>query len=175
MTEDFVLRDATDDDALDVIELIGGVFAEYPHCILDVDGEMPELRRPATYHREHGGNLWVAEAGGRIVGSAGFVHKAALDHPEVVPGARGDAGIELKKLYVHRRARRTGLGGALVERVEREARARGAAFVDLWSDTRFTTAHAFYERRGWVRGPRTRELHDKSHTVEHYFAKLLAP
>ncbi len=166
--EDFIIRDATDDDALDVIELIGGVFAEYPHCILDVDGEMPELRRPASYHREHGGELWVAEIGGRIVGCGGYVESVRGE-----PAA--ERGVELKKLYVNRRARRTGLGGVLVERAERRARERGARFVDLWSDTRFTTAHAFYERRGYVRGPSTRELHDKSDTVEHYFEKRLAP
>lgn len=157
---DLSIRDATDDDALDVIELIGGVFGEYPHCILDVDGEMPELRHVASYHRDHGGAFWVAEAGGRIVGCAGFV-------------ATGANGIELKKLYVHRRARKTGLGGVLVARAEAAGIERGAEYVDLWSDTRFETAHRFYERRSYVRGPSTRELHDKSNTVEFYFRKPL--
>lgn len=157
----FALRDATDDDAEGLIALIGGVFDEYPGCILDVDGEMPELRRIASTFAEAGGRFWVAERGIQVIGSVGLS-----------PGT-DPSGVELKKLYVSRAAREIGLGSRLVELVETEARRRGARFIDLWSDTRFETAHGFYERRGWVRGPTTRELHDQSDTVEYYFRKEL--
>jgi putative acetyltransferase len=172
MNPPWTIREARDDDALDVIELIGSVFGEYPNCVLDVDGELPELRRVASHYRELGGEFWVAERdlgglGTRIVGMGGY---SAKEDPAFGPG-----GIELRKLYVHRRERRSGLGRAFLERVEAAARGRGATFIDLWSDTRFTTAHAFYERRGYVRGPSTRELHDLSKSVEFYFKKALAP
>lgn len=157
------IRTVADDDALDLIELIGSVFGEYTHCVLDVDGEMPELRRMASYIADGGGEFWVAERDDRIVGMGGYTSSS------VEP-----SGIELRKLYVHRRERGTGLGGRIVSRIEDAARARGAAFIELWSDTRFTTAHTFYERRGYVRGPTTRELHDLSDTVEFYFQKSLA-
>jgi len=140
---------------------MGSVFDEYPGCVMDAEGELPELFRIASYFREHQGEFWVAELGGSVVGCIGY------------SPASDPSGVELKKLYVHASAREHGLGGTLVERVEARARERGARFIDLWSDTRFTTAHAFYERRGWVRGPTTRELHDKSHTVEFYFRKEL--
>lgn len=155
------VREAHDRDADPLIALIAGVFAEYPGCVMDVDGELPELRRIASYFREHHGEFWVAERAGQVVGCIGYT-------PSSDPG-----GVELKKLYVHASARTHGLGGQLVERVEAAARARGAGFIDLWSDTRFTTAHAFYERRGWVRGPTTRELNDQSATVEYYFRKAV--
>jgi len=57
--------------------------------------------------------------------------------------------------------------------VEDIARAAGAARMDAWSDTRFTHAHRFYEREGYVKGPRTRELNDISNSVEFYFIKAL--
>ncbi|MFO0552184.1 MAG: GNAT family N-acetyltransferase [Polyangiaceae bacterium] len=152
-----------DEDALDVIELIGGVFGEYSNCILDVDGEMPELRRIASWVESERGELWVAvQAWGeheRVVGMGGYTRKSG--------------GAEVRKLYVHRHARRTGLGGQILERIERAATARGAAFIELWSDTKFVTAHRFYERRGYIRGPHTRALHDKSDTIEFYFRKDL--
>ncbi len=129
--------------------------------MLDVDGEMPELRAVATAFARLGGRFWVGERGGRVVGSIGFSPSA------------GGTGVELKKLYVEKSARETGLGGKLCALVEAEARARGAAYVELWSDTRFETAHRFYERRGWLRGDQTRELFDKSDTVEFYFRKPL--
>jgi putative acetyltransferase len=62
-----------------------------------------------------------------------------------------------------------GLGGLLCDRVEGTARALGRRFVELWSDTRFTKAHALYERRGYKRGAETRDLHDKSASVEYYY------
>ena len=140
---EIVIRSARDDDAAGLIELIGGVFAEYPGCVLDVDGEIPELRSIASTFAALGGRFWIAEREGPVVGSIGF------------SPAEGD-GIELRKLYVHRTARRRGLGAALCEEVERAARERGASFVELWSDTRFTDAHRFYAKRGYVRGPETR-------------------
>ncbi|HSN96746.1 MAG TPA: GNAT family N-acetyltransferase [Candidatus Nanopelagicales bacterium] len=157
------VRDARDEDGEQLIALIGGVFAEYPGCVLDVDGEMPELRAIATAFRLRGGRFWVAEEGGRVLGCVG------------VRTVGEGTGVELCKLYVAKEARRRGLGGALSALVEAEARARGAASVELWTDTRFTDAHRLYERRGYVRGPATRELHDRSATVEYFYRLSLGP
>ena len=169
------IRDARDEDALDIIELIGAVFGEYTGCVMDVDGEMPELRRIASSFREHDGQFWVAERDGRIVGMGGF-SQTSPPSPLSLKGEgeerERERVVELKKLYVHRRERKTGLGGALVDRIEAAARERNARRIELWSDTRFTTAHAFYERRGYLRGG-TRELHDLSKTVEFHFTKVL--
>lgn len=156
-----MIRAVRDEDALDLIELIGSVFGEYRGCVTDVDGEMPELRGMATYISQCGGEFWVAERDGRVVGMGGY--------------GRSGGGVELKKLYVHRRERGSGLGARIVERIEAAAKELGAGFIELWSDTRFTTAHAFYEKRGYVRGADTRDLNDLSKTTEFYFKKTLAP
>lgn len=158
---DIQVRDARDDDAEGLITLIGGCFAEYPGCLLDVDGELPELRAIATAFRDWRGRFWVAERGGRVVGSVGFT-----------PGKKAGYA-ELKKLYVEKPAREVGLGGVLCALAETEARKAGHSHMDLWSDTRFTTAHRFYEKRGYTRGPSTRELYDSSNTVEYHFEKPL--
>ena len=163
------VRPVRDEDALELIELIGSCFGEYENCVLDVDGEMPQLRRLASYAAERDGAFWVCELGpagahpARLVGMGGF-----LPRPDELARV-----IEVHKLYVHRKARAFGLGGRVLSLVEAEARRREADVLDLWSDTRFTTAHAFYEKRGFVRGPVTRELHDKSGSVEFYFRKEL--
>ena len=152
---DFELRDARDDDAAELIGLIGAIWDEYPGCVMDLDGEVPELRRIASAHGGWDGGFWVAEASARMVGCVGWV-----------PAKSGD-GVELHKLYVAAQARRTGLGAHLCERVEGVR--GGVDFVELWSDTRFEDAHRLYERRGYRRGPHTRELHDLSRSVEYYF------
>jgi putative acetyltransferase len=159
----FTIRDARDDDAGVLIELIGSCFAEYPGCVLDVDAEAPELRAIATYYRDLGGRFWVAERDGSVVGCIG-----------VVP-SRDPGGVELQRLYVGAASRRRGLATRLCDLVFTEARERDASFVDLWSDTRFGDAHRLYDRLGFVRGPDTRELHDRSRSVEYYYRMTLAP
>ncbi|MHC4470836.1 MAG: GNAT family N-acetyltransferase [Planctomycetota bacterium] len=151
---DVRLREATDGDSEGVIALVGRVFAEYPGCVLDVDGEEPELRSPASSFDE----FWVLEREGEIVGSVGL---AVLD---------GDR-VELKKLYLDESVRGRGLARRLAERVEERARALGAGTIELWSDTRFTAAHGFYERLGYARTGRSRDLNDLSRTTEHHFEK----
>lgn len=161
MLHDYVVRDGCDDDADQMIALIGAIWGEYPGVILDVDREVPELRAIASAFRGEGGHIWVVEAAGVIVGSVGFV-------------PTGDSeGVELRKLYVALAARRQGLGTRLCRLVEDAGRARAARFVELWSDTRFTDAHRLYERCSYTRGLQTRALHDLSNTVELYYRKTL--
>jgi ribosomal protein S18 acetylase RimI-like enzyme len=155
-----VVRLVRDDDSTGLIELIGGCWAEYPGCVLDVDGEEPWLRAPATAYAAFGGTCWVVEDGGEIVACVGIKERAG-----------GEA--ELKSLYVAARARRRGLGERLTGLVEAEAARLGARRIVLWSDTRFAAAHRLYERLGYRRTGRTRELHDLSQTVEYEFVKTL--
>jgi putative acetyltransferase len=160
LTLDVRIREAVDSDSEQLIQLIGGVFDEYPGCVLDVDGEMPQLRRPASAFGEWGGRLWVAQLSDRVEGCVGLsVHEAVA---------------ELKHLYVSRSTRGRGLGNRLCELVEEEARRRGHQRIELWTDTRFRDAHRLYERRGYARGVRTRELHDLSASVEYFYEKSLA-
>ena len=45
---DVIVREAEDDDAEQVIQLIEDVYTEYQGCVLLVDEEHPELKAPAT-------------------------------------------------------------------------------------------------------------------------------
>jgi len=153
------IRDARDSDADGLIRLIGGCWAEYPGCVMDVDGEVPELRRIASHFDAKGGRFWVAESAGVVVGSIGIAPVPDTD------------GVELCKLYVDRRARRQGLGARLVGLVEAAAAARRAAWIELWTDTRFVEAHAMYAALGYARQPETRDLHDLSNTTEFRYLK----
>lgn len=153
------IRGGRDSDSEQLITLIESIYAEYPGCVLDVDGEAPHLRHPASAFARWNGALWVAELNGRVAGCVGFA-----DH---------DEAVEVKHLYVASAARRQGLGSRLAGLVEEAARERGRLRVELWTDTRFTAAHRLYERLGYLRGPRTRKLHDLSATVEYFYSKSL--
>jgi GNAT superfamily N-acetyltransferase len=155
------IRPVADADSAGLIALIGAVYAEYPGCILDVDREEPQLRRPASWAAEKRGAWWVLDDGGLVVGCVA-----------VVPTARADTA-ELKKLYIASSHRRRGLGQQLVSLAEDEARRRGCTTMMLWSDTRFGDAHRLYERLGYRRQPDARALHDLSSTIEYQFVKPL--
>lgn len=162
MEEPAGLRPVTDGDSAALIALIEACWTQYPGCVLDVDGEEPWLRAPASAYRVKGGSFWVVPAAGSALAAC----------VGAVPGAAGQA-LELKSLYVAAHARRRGLGARLVGWVETHARALGAPAVELWSDTRFTDAHRLYERLGYTRGRATRDLHDLSATTESVFGKDL--
>lgn len=135
------IRAVTDADARAVQELIGGCFAEYEGCVLDLDDLDRWMLAPASRQ------LWVlpATAAGALDACVGVG-----DGPEP----------ELKSLYVAAPARRRGWGHVLVRLAER------AGAVQLWSDTRFTDAHRLYHRLGWRDTGERRDLHDPSHSTE---------
>ena len=85
--------------------------------------------------------LLVAEdERGAIIGTAQVVWAAAENQPH-----RADVA----KMLVHRRARRLGVGAAVLEAAERAAADSGKSLLVL--DTASTDAERLYERRGWQR------------------------
>jgi putative acetyltransferase len=151
------LRPGTDSDSAGVIALIRRIYAEYEGCVLDVDREEPGLRAPASSYDR----FWVLEEeeGSRVVGCSACT--IGRDH------------VEVKKVYLDRDLRGRGWGRRLVEVVEETARGLGIRRIELWSDTRFTTAHRVYERLGYARLPESRELHDLSNSTEYHYRKEL--
>jgi len=152
------IRIGHDADADGIIALIGACWGEYPGVLLDVDGEMPELRTPASYYAGIGGTLWVAEQGGRVVGMI-----ATLPH--------GTGTWEISRVYTLPCTHGSGLGLRLLDIAEAHACAAGATRLALWSDTRFDRAHRFYEKCGYVRHGPIRVLQDISHSLEFGYAK----
>jgi GNAT superfamily N-acetyltransferase len=84
--------------------------------------------------------LWVAED---AQGICGTVH-LCFDLPENQPHR-----ADLTKTLVHRRARRQGVGAALLRAAEAWARNAGKTLLVL--DTASKDAERLYEREGWVR------------------------
>jgi len=148
---DPTIRPATDADSDRLIALMEDAWRAYPGCV------------PASHWLSRGGELWLSESDDALVGSIAFD-----------PIKNGSA-IELHWMYVDRAAHGRGVAQALYAKALAFAKARGIKTVELWTDTRFHRAHAFYEKLGFKRSPGSRELHDLSKTVEfHYALDLVA-
>jgi len=106
--------------------------------------------------RDHALTFWrkvasEAQAGRRVLlvardayGICGTV-QLILDLPDNQPHR-----ADVAKMLVHRRARRQGLGAALMRAAEAAARARGRNLLVLDTVTD-SDASRLYERQGWVR------------------------
>ena len=152
------IRPGRDTDAAGFIALVGSCWSLYPGCILDVDGEEPQLRALASYYAAERGALWVAACGDVVVG--------------MVAARPLDAGTwEICKVYVSPDLHGAGLGPAMLDVAEAHAMASGATRLALWSDTRFDRAHRFYEKRSYVRSGPIRVLRDLSNSLEYAYAK----
>jgi putative acetyltransferase len=126
---EIAVRQVRDDDSVDLIELIGGCYAEYSGCYLDLREE-PWLLEPATAYRRWRGRLWVVERDGKVVASGGLR-----------PSGPGMAGVH--NLYVARTQRRQGLATRLLELIEAEAAARGAGWARELQDVSHSMEYHF--------------------------------
>lgn len=154
------LRPVKDEDADGLFGLVGRCFAEYDGVMLEPDGLDKDL---AAYESEL-----------LAIGGAGFVLEEDGHILALVSGGPGEGGIyQLKRLYLDADLRGSGQALTLLHYIEGVARAHGAEEIELWSDTRFTRAHRFYEREDYAKSGRTRDLGDISNTTEFHFIKTL--
>lgn len=145
-----ILRDARRDEVADVSALLASAYAQHrPHF-------PPAVWR--TYHREllavadriGVGDLIVAVRDGRLVGTVTFYADASRDGHAWPPGV-----ASLRLLAVHRDARGTGVGRALVAECVERARRAGAVRLGLHTAPFMAAANRLYADLGFVR---TREL-----------------
>lgn len=90
--------------------------------------------RASDWYHEGEGEIAVALAGGRLVGSARLLGKA------------GDHSRQLRQVAVEPAVQRRGIGRALVEAAERRASTEGTR--ELWLNAR-DTAYRFYASLGY--------------------------
>lgn len=160
MTSEFLLRAVHDSDAEALAALVEGCFQEYQGVFLDLDHLDADLKAYGSYMKDVGGEARVHEVDGII---AAFVSGMPIDNDR----------YQLKRLYVASSMRGTGIASYLLRQVEERALKLGAKQIELWSDSRFSRAHSFYVREGFVKQDKTQELNDISNTTEYFFIKTL--
>jgi putative acetyltransferase len=148
----FTIRPALGSDADAACFVVRTVYDEYGFT-WEPERYHADLVKLGSYYLARGWPFWVAETD-HIVATCG------LEIFPRVPGQPGTlveheskpriAGTDcaLERLYVLRDSRRFGIGRALFARSLGEARQRGLAAMEIWSDKRFKEAHGLYASAG---------------------------
>ena len=121
------------DDAERIAELLGQL--GYPTEVPVVRGRLERLAASGA------DETWLAERDGQIVGLIGLHVSDSLEHD-------GPVG-KISEIVVDEGHRGKGIGAALMERAEREARRRGCVLLFLTTAERRQEAHRFYRRLGF--------------------------
>ncbi|MEM6450454.1 MAG: GNAT family N-acetyltransferase [Cyanobacteria bacterium P01_D01_bin.105] len=140
--KDFLIRDWSESDRTAAANVIKTVLEEYglgweagASCCGGADQDAVEIEK---YYLETGGEFWVVECDGQIVGTGGY-------HPI----ERGQQAVEIRKMYLLPVARGYGLGRYLLAQLEQAAASSG--FFQVWVETATVLKEAvkLYERNGY--------------------------
>lgn len=134
----FVIRDWQPDDRLSASELIRSVLAEYGLGWEPDDTDRDAIQVEAAYWQT-GGEFWVIEQQGRIVGTGGYY-----------PIERSEKAAEIRKMYLLPDVRGQGLGRHLLSQLE--AAIAGSGFQEIWIETssKLKEAIKLYESSGYL-------------------------
>jgi len=135
--QDILIRDWQPDDRQRVSQLVRDAFGEFG-LAFEPDGADYDAIRVEEAYWKTGGEFWVVEQAGRLVGCGGY-------HP----CHRGERAVELRKMVLSPGARGRGLGRTLLQMLESAAAQRG--FLEVWLETAtvLQQAIALYESSGY--------------------------
>ncbi len=134
---DFLIRSWETRDRADAFHLIREVLAEYGlNC--EPYGADRDVYDVELYYHTKGGEFWVVEREGEIVGTAAYY-----------PIERGKNAVEIRKMYILPAARGKGLGKFLLQELESKIASRG--FDEIWIETASVLKEAvkMYENSGY--------------------------
>jgi GNAT superfamily N-acetyltransferase len=114
-----------------------------------IAGLLGELGYPATTQEVRSRLERLGIVGDRVVVADKDDEIVGLAHLQVTPTIEHDRpAAKIGALIVAEARRREGIGRALVEALDAEARARGCGLLFLTTSARRTDAHEFYKRVG---------------------------
>jgi N-acetylglutamate synthase-like GNAT family acetyltransferase len=126
-------------DAEDVVKLVLSI-QQQEFGVPITAHEQPDLLHVSAYYQSARGNFWVASDNGSIVGTIGLLDV-------------GEAQGVLRKMFVARTHRGTGVAAGLLQTCLTWARMAGMTEVMLGTTDSMKAAHRFYEKWGFVEVP----------------------
>jgi putative acetyltransferase len=148
------LRQATTEDTYQILQLIDEVYHQYGDqlCLAGADSDLLDIE--GNYAS---GKFCVLEENERIVATSAVLPD--LTRPEV---------CLFRRLYLESTLRGSGWANQLMDWRLTWAIEQGMRRVEFWSDVRFTRAHSFFKKWGFIQGPR-RQMGNGSMPYEEFF------
>lgn len=136
----FLIRDWQPGDRTTAADLIASVLVEYGLGCEPCGADQDVLQVETAYWQK-GGEFWVVEQAGNIIGTAAYY-----------PVSRGENAVEIRKMYLLPQARGQGLGRFLLQQLEQAIAQRGYRQIWLETATVLKEAVQLYESSGYQLG-----------------------
>jgi putative acetyltransferase len=135
---DFVIRNWETRDRFAAAEVIHAVLTQY-NLGWEPEGADRDVLQVEEYYLTTGGEFWVVELQGQIVGTSAYY-----------PVSRGNKAVEIRKMYLLSSVRGQGLGKFLLQQLEDAIALRG--FEQIWIETASVLVEAvkLYESSGYI-------------------------
>jgi putative acetyltransferase len=136
--KNYTIRSWQPDDRQAAADVIKYALAEYG-LGWEPDGADRDVLLVEEYYLASGGEFWVIEDRGEIIGTSAY-----YPYPH-----RGEKAVEIRKMYLCSKVRGQGLGKYLLGELERSILARG--YHEIWIETAsvLTAAVKLYEANGY--------------------------
>jgi putative acetyltransferase len=134
----YTVRSWQPEDRQAAADVIKNALAEYG-LGWEADGADRDVLEIEKYYLARGGEFWVVEDRGEIIGTSAY-----YPYPH-----RGEKAVEIRKMYLQSKFRGQGLGTYLLRELERSILARG--YDEIWIETAsiLTAAVKLYEANGY--------------------------
>ena len=135
--QDFLIRDWQKGDRNAAAKVISTVLTEYGLTWEPTQADQDVIEVEQAY-LQSGGEFWVVEFQGNIVGTAAYY-----------PITRGEKAVEVRKMYLLPRVRGQGLGRYLLHQLENAISNKG--FQEIWIETASVLREAviLYQKNGY--------------------------
>ena len=134
----YTIRSWQPEDRQAAADVIKNALAEYG-LGWEPDGADRDVLEVEQYYLARGGEFWVIEDRGKIIGTSAY-------YPDP---HRGENAVEIRKMYLFSKVRGQGLGKYLLGELERSILAHG--YQEIWIETAsvLTVAVKLYEANGY--------------------------
>ncbi|MGK7899546.1 MAG: GNAT family N-acetyltransferase [Xenococcus sp. (in: cyanobacteria)] len=135
--QDFWIRNWQKSDRDAAAQVISTVLSEYGLSWQPTEADLDVIEVEKAY-LESGGEFWVVELQGNIVGTAAYY-----------PITRGEQAVEIRKMYLLPQVRGQGLGKYLLQQLENAIANKG--FQEIWLETASVLSEAvvLYKNNGY--------------------------
>jgi putative acetyltransferase len=144
--QNYTIRSWQPDDRLAAAEVIKCALAEYG-LGWEPDGADRDVLAIEEYYFDRGGEFWVIETQGQIVGTSAY-YPCIIESSQ--PDNRSQKAVEIRKMYLSSKIRGQGLGKYLLGKLEQAIFGRGYDEIRIETASILAAAVRLYEANGYL-------------------------